>query len=132
MSKKRWIWIGAAILSIAAFILKDSFLQPNAEDLKGGFKEIVFARSEQNAGPIIRLYVVSVKDEKNAQMQSYGDLMPHTKYGTTKVFFFNAEKPIPQRINLQPPHFDTTIYKASSRYEKRPMGGTLLLNFNMY
>lgn len=127
MNKKRWIWLGVTVLLIAAFILKDSLSQPNVDDLKGGFKEIAFGRSDQNTGPIVRIYIVSVSDDQNAQMQSYGDLMPHTKYGTTKVFFFKDDNPIPQKINLQPPHFDTTTYKALARYEKNPMGNTLLI-----
>jgi len=112
------------ILVIAglAWMLKDSFTQPGVNDLKGNFKEISFYRNENNTGPVMRVYAVEVADTLYKEMVSYGNLMPHTKYGTTTVFFFKAGSPSPDTLNAVTPHFDQA-YMASciGVYEKNGM-----------
>lgn len=85
--KLKHILIIVAIALIGWFVY-DSLSQPGPQDLEGNFKETAFYRNENNTGPIIRIYAVTVSDTLWSQMQQYGDFMPHTKYGNTKVYFF--------------------------------------------
>jgi len=64
------------------------FTAPSAKNLEGGFKELDFARNENNTGPIHRAYVYEVADTLWEQMKLHTDLLPHSKYGTTEVFYF--------------------------------------------
>jgi hypothetical protein len=120
---------GIAILLVLVFIFKDSFFLPNVGSLKGKFQEVTFVRNEQNTGPVIRLYIVSVERIEDAQFEAYGDFMPHTKYGVTKVFFFDKKTPIPRTILENEPYFDTIRFKPMAKYEKNPMGNTSVLIF---
>jgi hypothetical protein len=129
MNKKRMLGFGVAILLVLVFIFKDSFFLPDVESLKGEFQEVTFVRNEQNTGPVIRLYVVSVERKEDAQFEAYGDFMPHTKYGITKVFFFDKKTPIPRTIAENEPYFDTVRFKPIAKYEKNPMGNTSVLIF---
>lgn len=88
--------IGAVI----TYIVFDSTSQPNVNDLKGGFKEVALYRNENNTGPITRIYAVTATETLWDEMKKYGDLMPYTKYGTTKVYFFRQL--ILLRISLLP------------------------------
>lgn len=126
MKKKRLLGIGLAILLLFGFIFKDSLSQTSPESLKGGFKEVAFTRNEQNTGPVIRLYIVSVEKIEGAQFQAYGDLMPHTKYGITKVFFFKKNAPIPTNISETEPHFDSAKFTPIAKYQKNPMSNSSL------
>ncbi|WP_426292176.1 hypothetical protein ACN9ML_19625 [Dyadobacter endophyticus] len=91
---------------IIGYIVYDSTSQPTVADLKGGFREVALYRNENNTGPIVRIYAVSVQDTLSKDMVKYGDLMPYTKYGTTTVYFFNAAKPVPSSLVANEPHFD--------------------------
>ena len=104
------------------WMLKDSFTQPGVKDLTGNFKETAFYRNENNTGPILRFYAVSVSDTLYQQMIEYGNLMPHTKYGTTKVYFFKNTLPAPNALFSTPPHFEPA-YAANciGVYEKNGM-----------
>lgn len=101
---KRTIALMGIVLLIGCIITINLINQPGVKDLKGGFEERAFIRNEQNDGPVVRIYIVTVQGEYWEQMIDYGNYMPHTKYGTTKVFFFNAEK-YPLEIELTEPHF---------------------------
>lgn len=99
MNKKlSYIISGVALIIIA--IIWNALNEPGIKDLKGSFKEVAFIRNEQNSGPIIRIYAVSVEGEPWKEMEQYGNYMPHTKYGTTKVYFFPANKPYPSALTL--------------------------------
>lgn len=104
------------------WMLKDSFTQPGVKDLAGNFKETAYYRNENNTGPILRFYAVSVSDTLYQQMIEYGNLMPHTKYGTTKVYFFKNTLPAPNTLFSTPPHFEAE-YAANciGVYEKNGM-----------
>ncbi|MBC7745355.1 MAG: hypothetical protein H7096_09660 [Flavobacterium sp.] len=88
------------------WMLKDSFFQPGVKDLSGNFEEIAFNRNENNTGPVNRIYAVSVADTLFKEMIAYGNLQPHTKYGTTKVYFFRNRTLSPKSINVTEPHFN--------------------------
>ena len=103
--KSKYLLIIAVIAGLA-WMLKDSFTQPGVKDLKGNFTETAFYRNENNTGPVLRVYAVSVSDTLYKEMLKYGDLMPHTKYGTTTVYFFNNNLPVPKSLKGDEPHFD--------------------------
>jgi hypothetical protein len=103
-NKKNLLLLALAI--IIGYIVYDSTSQPTVADLQGGFREVAIYRNENNTGPIVRVYAVSVEDARSKDMLKYGDLMPYTKYGTTTVYFFNTAKPFPNTLAASEPHFD--------------------------
>ncbi|WP_199243437.1 hypothetical protein [Hymenobacter sedentarius] len=67
-------------------------------------------RNENNPGPIIRLYAVTVRNTNRwQQIPQYGALMPYTKYGATKVFYFAKSGPFPTCLQLSQPHFSPAL-----------------------
>lgn len=116
------------ILILAAFVLVgwfiyDSFSLPSVDDLEGDFKEVAFYRNENNTGPIVRVYAVTVADTLWQQMQQYGEFMPHTKYGNTKVYFFLEGSPVPDKVFAGDQNFEAQFQEfAVARYEKESMG----------
>lgn len=122
-NRKQSIFIIVIVVVIIGWILKDTFTQSGIEDLKGGFKEIVAYRNENNTGPIQRIYVVTVKDTTGAQLIDFGNLMPHHKYGNTKVYYFLEGSAIPNSLSPGDVNFDAK-YNSScfALYEKSAMG----------
>lgn len=104
-------------------MLKDTFNQSGIEDLKGGFTEVSKYRNENNTGPVQRIYAVSVKDTIGAQLEDYGNLMPHNKYGNTKIYFFFAGEEVPAVLSPGDVNFNPK-YNSScfALYEKSAMG----------
>ena len=97
--------------------------EPGISDLKGNFKEVAFTRNEQNSGPIIRIYAVTVAGKPWKEMEQYGNYMPHTKYGTTRIFFFPANKPYPSKVDLGDQNISETMEEnCLAIYEKDGMG----------
>ena len=117
-------YILAAIFTLLiAYILYDSFSQPTTADLKGNFKETAVYRNENNTGPIVRIYAVTVTGSPWEEMQKYGDLMPYTKYGSTKVYFFDETKPAPASLVPDTVNFDARFNSnCLAVYEKDPSG----------
>jgi hypothetical protein len=92
--------------AMVVWFIVDALAQPSPQDLPGEFQEVALFRNENNTGPIVRLYAVTVGDPSRWQeMAQYGALMPYTKYGTTKVFFFAKKAPSPRQLQLTQPHF---------------------------
>lgn len=115
------------VIVLVILMMWQSFSQPGVGSLKGGFEEITSYRNENNTGPIIRVYIVSVSDIKNAEFEAYGNFMLHTKHGNTKVFFFDSSKPFPTSINSSPPYFSEEFQNSLlATYEKNGSGLTLL------
>jgi hypothetical protein len=119
--KRKHILITAAAALILWFIY-DSFSQPGPQDLEGDFREVAMYRNENNTGPIIRIYAVTVVDTLWEEMQAYGEYMPHTKYGNTKVYFFLKQHPAPEEVYPGEGNFDQQ-YQAHTLavYEKDAM-----------
>ncbi|MDX5417627.1 MAG: hypothetical protein LPK09_00310, partial [Hymenobacteraceae bacterium] len=116
--KLKHILILVSAILIGWFIY-DTLSIPGVDDLEGDFKEVAMYRNENNTGPITRIYAVTVNDTLWQEMQSYGDLMPHTKYGTTRVYFFLNNQPAPDQLqpgqqNFAPEFAPYTL----ARYEK--------------
>ena len=98
--KKYKVYILAISVLIIIAIIWNTLSEPGIKDLKSDFKEIAFIRNEQNTGPIIRIYAVSMKAENWEEMERYGNYMPHTKYGTTNIYFFLNNSEVPENLNF--------------------------------
>ncbi|MCY1534824.1 hypothetical protein D9M68_702060 [compost metagenome] len=122
------IFIGLLVFFLIGWMLKGTFTQSGIADLKGGFTEISAYRNDNNTGPVQRIYAVSVKDTLNAALKAYGDLMPHSKYGNTKVYFFKSDANIPTQLYPGAVNFDES-YRAAcfALYEKSAMGNSGLI-----
>ncbi|MCC9137895.1 hypothetical protein [Pontibacter silvestris] len=118
----------AAVLIV--WFIYDSFSQPGPQDLKGNFKEVAFYRNENNTGPIIRVYAVTVADTLWQEMQQYGGYMPHTKYGNTKVYFFSKNAPAPKEVYPNQDSFDQQYQQyCLAKYEKDVMSQTSFMKY---
>jgi hypothetical protein len=108
--KPKYLVLGAVVALLGWFVF-DSLSQPGVSDLPGNLQEVAAYRNENNTGPIVRIYAVTVADTLWHSMQQYGALMPYTKYGSTRVYFFRA------------PAFDAQFNPyCLAEYEKEPMG----------
>ena len=95
---KGYILIISVIIIIA--IVWNTITEPGIKDLKSDFKELAFIRNEQNTGPVIRIYAVSLNSENWEEMEQYGNYMPHTKYGTTRIYFFLNKGAFPNELKF--------------------------------
>jgi hypothetical protein len=117
----------AMLLALVAFIVYDALMQPGPQDLEGNFKEVAFYRNENNTGPVQRVYAVTVADTLWEQMEAFGNFMPHTKYGNTKVYFFLQGKPAPTEVFPGKGNFDPQFQPyCLALYEKDAMGSISL------
>jgi len=98
--KKYKVYILLISVLIVIAIIWNTITEPGIKDLKSNFKEVAYIRNEQNTGPVIRIYAVSLETENWEEMEQYGNYMPHTKYGTTRVYFFLNNSEIPEELNL--------------------------------
>ena len=120
----------AGISVLIFFMVKAVFDQPGVEDMKAGFKEVVKYRNANNTGPVQRIYIVSVKDSVWKEMEDYGNLMPHTKYGNTKVYFFMENANVPKTLEPGEVNFNPQYNKACiALFEKSAMSQSA---FNKY
>ncbi|HSI90224.1 MAG TPA: hypothetical protein VK927_03860 [Adhaeribacter sp.] len=119
-----------AVIALTAWFFWDAFNQPGVNDLEGDFEEVAVYRNENNTGPVIRVYAVTVADPEKAEMQAYGDYMPHTKYGNTKVLFFGAGQPYPKEVFPGEENFPAEFRSnLLARYEKDAMGQVTFRRF---
>lgn len=115
-------------LALVAWFVYYSFSQPGPQDLKGDFREVAFYRNENNTGPIIRIYAVTTSDTLWQEMQAYGNYMPHTKYGNTKVYFFHSSQPVPAEVTPGDVNIPTQYQQnVLAVYEKDTMGQVSLI-----
>jgi len=119
-----------SVIFITGYIIWTSLSQPGTKELQGNFKEVAFIRNEQNAGPVVRAYAVTVRDTLWEEMRQYGDYMPYTKYGTTTVYFFLNSAPAPASLSLTPDIIENEFKPfCIGKYEKSTMGQVSLLKF---
>ncbi len=103
-------------------MFKGTFFQPGIDQLKGGFKEVSKYRNDNNTGPVQRIYAVTVKDSIWKEMEDYGNYMPHTKYGNTKVYFFMEGNKVPHVLHPGTENFDASYNQfCIGVYEKSAM-----------
>ncbi|MNK04748.1 hypothetical protein D3C87_226210 [compost metagenome] len=124
------IGIALLVVGLIGWMLKDTFTQSGIKDLKGGFNEVASYRNENNTGPVQRIYSVTVNDTAKAQLQEYGDLMPHTKYGNTKVYYFLEGKGAPSKLSPGDVNFDAEFNgNCFALYEKSAMGNVGIIKW---
>lgn len=131
---RKWLvyFLVAGILALIFFMVKAVFDQPGIDDMKAGFKEVAKYRNANNTGPVQRIYVVTVKDSVWKEMEDYGNLMPHTKYGNTKVYFFMVHDSVPKTLQPGEVNFDPQFNKnCIALFEKSAMSQTVF-NKNPY
>lgn len=115
--------IGLATTALLVWIIADATTQPGVQDLPGNFEEVALYRNENNTGPIIRIYAVTLTDTLWEEMKAYGDLMPHTKYGNTKVHYFLKGSPVPEKLTPGAENFSPGLKKyCLATFEKEVMG----------
>lgn len=131
MSRKSIIYsIAVIVLVLVFFIVKDTLNQPGVENMKAGFTEVAKFRNANNTGPVQRIYVVTARDSVWKELEDYGNLMPHTKYGSTKVYFFMENTDIPMALHPGAVNFDPAFNKSCiALYEKSAMSQVA---FNKY
>ena len=128
--KKLFGFVGALVVGLFLYIIWNSVSQPGAQDLEGNFKKVAFHRNENNTGPVERIYAVTVSDTLWGEMKKYGAFMPHTKYGTTKVYFFREGKPVPEKLISGQSNFDPELQVyCLGKYEKDAMGNVSFIPF---
>ncbi len=124
------IGIGLFVLVLIAWMLKDTFKSSGIDQLKGGFTEVAKYRNENNTGPVQRIYAVTVSDTTHAELLKYGNAMPHTKYGNTKVYFFLHINEAPKKLYPGIVNFETQFNNLCyARYEKSAMGNVGLVKW---
>jgi len=124
MNRNRKLIFLVLIVALIGYIIYDSTSQPTVDDLEGNFIEVAGFRNQNNKGPIVRIYAVSVEGPVFDKMKEYGDMMPYTKYGTTTVYFFDASKPVPNTVVATQPHFDPEFNdNCYAVYKKDQNGG---------
>ena len=128
--KKYKVYILAVSVLIVISIIWNTITEPGIKDLKSDFKEIAFIRNEQNTGPVIRIYAVSLKTENWEEMEQYGNYMPHTKYGTTRIYFFLNKSEIPEELNFGEVNIPERYKKnCIAIYEKDGMSQSLIRKY---
>jgi hypothetical protein len=128
---KTFIFVISALIIFA--IVWNTISEPGIKDLKSDFKEVAFIRNEQNTGPVIRIYAVSLKTENWEEMEKYGNYMPHTKYGTTKIYFFLNDKEVPEELSLGEINISEQYQKnCIAVYEKDGMSQSSIRRYPFY
>lgn len=95
--KKIILIISVIVIGLMFYSLNET---ENINSLEGDFKELAFKRNENNTGPIQRVYAFSIEDTLWSEMKKHADLLPHTKYGSTKVYYFLEEQISEVELNL--------------------------------
>lgn len=122
--------IGLAILIVIALMIWSATKEPGISDLEVSFQELNFVRNENNTGPVIRRYLVSISDTIWTDLERYGDLMPYSKLGTTQVYFFLEGTEMPDQLQLEGSPFDSKNMSAiAAIYEKNSMGRVSLKKY---
>ncbi len=125
---KAYILLLSVLIIIA--IIWNAITEPGIKDLKSDFKEVAFIRNEQNTGPVIRIYAVSLNSEDWKEMEQYGNYMPHTKYGTTRIYFFLNNSEIPEELNFGEVNIPEKYKKnCIAIYEKDGMSQTSIRKY---
>jgi hypothetical protein len=128
--KKNKIYLYLISTLIIVAMLWNALSNPGIRELKGNLKEVAFIRNEQNTGPIIRIYAVSIDEENWESMEQYGNYMPHNKYGTTRIYFFLSKSPFLGKLQLEGENIENSFQKQCiALYEKNGMSQTSLIKY---
>jgi hypothetical protein len=129
MKKNKLLILILSMIAITA-MLWNVLNEPGIKGLKGNMKETAFIRNEQNTGPVIRIYAVSVDQENWTDIEQYGNYMPHNKYGTTRVYFFLSNNPYTGKLELTGSNIQEE-YKQNciALYEKNGMSQSSIVKY---
>jgi hypothetical protein len=128
--KKNKVYLFIISVLIIAGIVWSTLSAPGIKDLKGNLTETAFIRNEQNTGPIVRIYAVSIEEENWESMNQYGNYMPHNKYGTTRIYFFLTKNPFRGNLQVEGENIEKTQQKKCiALYEKNGMSQTSLTKY---
>ncbi len=125
MKRNQWFvfFIGIIVLGVLGLIVKESFSGKGVADYQDKFEEIGYFRNENNTGPILRVYAFRTKEQDPEVLKSFANLLPHTKYGRTLVFFVAETWKEPVVFSPTPPYLPNSIQThLLAEYEKTPMG----------
>jgi len=126
-NKKINIFLVILVLFLVGWMLKGTFFQPGAGDLKSGFQQIAEYRNENNTGPVQYVFTVTVKDTIWSEMETYGNYKPHHKGGTTKVYYFKQGTPVPTELFPGNTNFDESYnHSCIAMYEKSAVGNVIV------
>ncbi len=93
--------------------------------MEGEFKKLAFERNENNTGPVHRAYAFSVSDTLWQQIKQHADLLPHSKYGTTEVFYLlNSTEAVSLQLKMGKAEIEDAPYIA---YVKKDGMGSLTI-----
>ena len=116
-------FIGIIVLGVLGLIVKESFSGKGVADYQDKFEEIGYFRNENNTGPIRRVYAFRTKEQDPEVLKSFANLLPHTKYGRTLVFFEAETWKEPVVLSPESPYFPELLRPhLFAKYEKTPMG----------
>lgn len=128
--KKTKRWFLLVPIAIVVAIVWNSFSQPGLNDFISDFKEVGLYRNENNTGPVERVYIVTTNEILRNEMERYSGLMPYSKLGITKVYFFSKDKPYPAEVQGGKTNFDAKFEAyCVAKYEKNSFGAT---SFSLY
>ncbi len=117
---KRKLIIAGCVALVTAFVIVE-FTKPAG--IPAGFSKQAFIRNENNEGVIRLYYAFTVADPATADYAQAGNQLPYNRHsGETTAFFFDAKEPAPQKLDLYPPHFDTTRYRPVAVYTRQQDG----------
>ena len=103
--------------------MTESFSEQGIAAYQDQFEEVGYYRNENNTGPVLRIYAYRTLVEDPEVLKSFADLLPHTKYGRTLVFFVNQSVKAPVALSPESPHFPASLSPSIfAKYEKTPMG----------
>ena len=126
-NRKINIFLIVLVLFLVGWMLKATFFQPGAGDLKGGFKQVAEYRNENNTGPVQYVFAVTVKDTVWSEMETYGNYKPHHKGGTTKVYYFLEGSPVPSELSPGKVNFGSSFNTSCvAMYEKTAVGNVIV------
>ncbi|HET8859316.1 hypothetical protein [Marivirga sp.] len=125
--KKIILLIAVVIIGLIFYSL---FSVENINSLNGDFKELAFNRNENNTGPVKRVYAFSIEDTLWAEMKKHADLLPHTKYGSTEVFYFLENQISDKEVKVTLKGINSDFQKVCIGYSMKD--GQSRLNFKKY
>lgn len=124
--KRKWIIPGLAAI-VAGFVIFEMISPAGMGELPDGFKRVAFVRNENNEGIIRLYYALTVYDPATAAYEEAGNSLPYNRHsGVTTAFFFDEKRPVPDKLQLESPHFDTTLYRPVAVYTRGRDGAVIL------
>ena len=121
--KKYRPWFFVIAIGFGIAMLWSAFSQPGLDDFNSTFREVHLSRNENNTGPVDRVYIVTTSDTLFSEMELYGKLMPYSKQGTAKVYFFHEDAPYPKEGVRGNINFEEAFNKyCLGRYFKNSYG----------